>query len=498
MLGTLPDQSLYGSIFCGVLKTLISASGNHRKIIEDLSKDLVEIGEVIEPCVLQVQLFCTAEMQGLIRRLYASIFGFLRQALGWYEDKRKKRLLNSFNENFYGSFSEAIEEIRRIGRLIHKKGMIANHAETRDTRIMVEKIREGQRKSTADDDYWKLHLKKIEEKFDMLLNLEFRQQIGCYMANLLVEEGRNIAPQVLTFNATRTGIPSEHMEWSESKTFTELDNPPTSATTVRADEIFLRSLQSDLSTRTYLKDHIERDSFTLEEFIHFRLDAFEVYPSSQIFAEHRIVHAIKEWSTSIASRILWILSPPDRHYPSNASQLAAALINSADEAAIPAIHLFLDWPSNERGSIFNALYSLIRQMITLLPQQFTSTTDLSSERFARLTDQIESWEEGLAVLNGLLELAPPLLLIFIDGIDHLDYLNIGSRYVGGLLRLLQRHVWASGEQEPKKTAKIVFTTAGNCAALNGLEMRDLTVIKFTEARLQQRDKAKPGLSGVAL
>jgi hypothetical protein len=26
MLGTLPDQSLYGSIFCGVLKTLISVS----------------------------------------------------------------------------------------------------------------------------------------------------------------------------------------------------------------------------------------------------------------------------------------------------------------------------------------------------------------------------------------------------------------------------------------------------------------------------------------
>ena len=254
----------------------------------------------------------------------------------------------------------------------------------------------------------------------------------------------------------------------------------------------------DLSTRTYLKDHVERDSLALEEFIHSRLDAFEVYPSCQIFAEHQIVHAIKEWSTSIASQLLWILSPSDRHYPSNASQLAAALINSADEAAIPALHLFLDWPSNERGSIFNALYSLIRQMISLLPQQLTSTADLSSERFARLTDQIESWEAGLAVLKDLLELAPPLLLVFIDGIDHLDYLSIGTRYVESLLRLLQQHVWADREKEPKKTAKILFTTAGNCAALNGLEKRDLTVVKITETRLRQRGKAKPGLSGVAL
>jgi len=188
----------------------MEASGNHRKIIEALSKDLVEIGEVIELCVLQAQLFCITEMQGLIRRLYASVFSFLRQALGWYEDKRRKRLLNSFNENFYESFSDTIEEIRRIGRLIHTKGMIANHAETRDTRIMVEKIREGQRESTADDEYWKLHLKKIEEKCEMLLNLEFRHQIGCYMANLLVAEARDIAPLALTFNATRTGIPSEN------------------------------------------------------------------------------------------------------------------------------------------------------------------------------------------------------------------------------------------------------------------------------------------------
>jgi hypothetical protein len=76
-------------------------------------------------------------MQGLIRRLYASLFSFLRKALGWYKDKRRKRLLNSFNENFYEAFSDTIEDIRRIGRLIHTKGMIANHAETRDMRVVM-------------------------------------------------------------------------------------------------------------------------------------------------------------------------------------------------------------------------------------------------------------------------------------------------------------------------------------------------------------------------
>jgi hypothetical protein len=248
----------------------------------------------------------------------------------------------------------------------------------------------------------------------------------------------------------------------------------------------------------YQKDQLERDSRTLEEFIYLRLDPLEVCQGSQIFAEHQVVHAIKEWSTSITSQILWILGPLDRHYPSNLSSIAAALINAADEAAIPTLHLFLDWPSDERFPIFNLLYSLIRQIISLLPEQFVSPVDFSPEKFEKLNSQMESWEAGLAVLSGLLDLAPPLLLIIIDGIDHLDYLSVGSREVGNLLRLLQRHVWDDGDQEPKKTLKILFTTAGNCATLNWLDERSSTIIRMTESKPRQLGKSRAGRSEVAL
>jgi hypothetical protein len=152
-------------------------------------------------------------MQELIRGLYVSVFTFLQKALGWYEEKRRKRLLNSFNENFYDAFSDSVEEVRRIGKLIHMKGMIANHAETRDMRVMVEKMLNEQKESLADAHYWKLHLQKIEEKCDRLLNLDYRRQIGSHMADLLVLEGRQIAPLALMFNATRTGIPSEYSKF---------------------------------------------------------------------------------------------------------------------------------------------------------------------------------------------------------------------------------------------------------------------------------------------
>jgi hypothetical protein len=248
----------------------------------------------------------------------------------------------------------------------------------------------------------------------------------------------------------------------------------------------------------YQKDQLERDSRALEEFIFLRLDPLEVFEGSQIFAEHQVVHAIKEWSISITSQILWISGPLDRHYPSNLSSIAAALINAADEAAIPTLHLFLDWPSDERFSIFNMLYSLIRQIISLLPGQFVSPVDFSPEKFGKLNSQMESWEAGLTALSGLLDLAPPLLLIIIDGIDHLDYLSIGSHYVASLLQLLQRHIWGDGDQERKKTLKILFTTAGNCAGLNGLEERSLTIIRITESQPRQLGKSRAGRSEVAL
>lgn len=248
----------------------------------------------------------------------------------------------------------------------------------------------------------------------------------------------------------------------------------------------------------YQKDQLERDSRTLEEFISLRLDPLEVFEGSKIFAEHQVVHAIKEWSTSITSQILWILGLLDRHYPSNLSPIAAALINAADEAAIPTLHLFLDWPSNERVSIFNLLYSLIRQLISLLPEQFVSPVDFSLEEFGKLNSQMESWEARLVVLSGLLDLAPPLLLIIIDGIEHLDYLSIGSHYVDSLVRLLQRHVWGDGNHEPRKTLKILFTTAGNCAALNGLDEKGSTIVRLTESPSRQLGKSRAGRSEVAL
>jgi hypothetical protein len=205
------------------------ASSNHRKIIEDLAKDLTEIGDVVQSCVEPAQLFNTREMRDLVRRLYTSVFIFLREAMRWYEEKRAKRLLHSFNQDFYGKFLATLVEIRRIKELIYAKAQNASHAEIRDMRMSAERSNaeiQNSRDSIAklleavsaertdfrrkqerlDELYWLGKAQKPEERYLMLEDVNERLQIGNAMANVLIIHAKESAPTVLMFKATREGV----------------------------------------------------------------------------------------------------------------------------------------------------------------------------------------------------------------------------------------------------------------------------------------------------
>jgi hypothetical protein len=278
------------------------------------------------------------------------------------------------------------------------------------------------------------------------------------------------------------------VQWPRQRNVTEVfeDVAPTITTT-----------PSPLATQpsgTYLKSDIQSCTRHLEEFILGPIDPHQVHDSAHIFAEHQISYAIQSWSSSTNSQALWIMGPADRHYPSTTSLLAAALVNSADEAGAPCVHIFIDWPVSESAILTSVLYSLIRQLITLLPESIVTTVQLGSERFAFL-DGIwskESSELGLELVKDLLDLSPSLSLIIIDGIEHLDYLSIGACFVENLLNVFAQHSKTAGD----KTFKILFTTAGNCASLNILDEEYLKIVKASDLMSRQPGKGGPGQSEV--
>jgi hypothetical protein len=112
--------------------------------VEGLSKALAEIGDYVQLSVHHAKLVNTAEMREAVSQIYATIFCFLREAMGWYKAKRLNRLVKSFDQNLYEKFSDILDKIKQRAEQIHKRGIIAHHAKTTDimyeTRNMNEKL----------------------------------------------------------------------------------------------------------------------------------------------------------------------------------------------------------------------------------------------------------------------------------------------------------------------------------------------------------------------
>jgi hypothetical protein len=162
-------------------------------------------------------------MKALIYRLYTAVFTFLREAVRWYGDKKRKRLLNSFNQNFYERFSDTLKEIRQIEKLIHARALIASHAELRDSHAEIRNTQRSIRKILSavervevisreqpDEDYWRRRLPNSEGRYISLKSIEERLQTGYHTAGLLEIDSSNTVPAVPALYATREGLPEQY------------------------------------------------------------------------------------------------------------------------------------------------------------------------------------------------------------------------------------------------------------------------------------------------
>lgn len=112
---------------------------NHCKVAEDLGKALNYISKELDLCVDTLKIWNRHDVQGLVGELYSYIFHFLRCAIKWFQSKRIKRALNAFNENFFETFEDHIENIRQVSAHIRHKTAIKTQAELKDVREVVIK-----------------------------------------------------------------------------------------------------------------------------------------------------------------------------------------------------------------------------------------------------------------------------------------------------------------------------------------------------------------------
>lgn len=138
MLQVVPQGNQYTSLIVGTITSIVKASVNHERIAEELAGALCVISEHIADCEVELELFKTEEMMGAVADLYAHVFLFLSDTLSWHLKKRRRRVLDSFNEKFFDRFEDEIDNIKYKSDAIKRKMGHGSAAEQRFTRIAVE------------------------------------------------------------------------------------------------------------------------------------------------------------------------------------------------------------------------------------------------------------------------------------------------------------------------------------------------------------------------
>lgn len=175
-----------------------------------------------------------------------------------------------------------------------------------------------------------------------------------------------------------------------------------------------------------------------------------------------IVIRLQSWISAATTQTLWIIGKPG--YPSECSIAAAHVTTISSNAGFSALSFFLRPESLEPNSsressvvvhLITLLYSLIRQLISFLPESVEDAHDI---RFALplLDGTPESIPKALSLIQSLLKSAPPLLLCIFDGLQLLDHPKTND-FVD---QLLGKFAGDSGD----RVVKILLTTNGFCAA----------------------------------
>ncbi|RYC59102.1 hypothetical protein CHU98_g7105 [Xylaria longipes] len=337
ILEIIPEGSEYVSVFAGTLNVIIQASVNHERIAEGLSEALCTISEHVAECKTELEMYHTREMMQLITDFYAHIFVFLSDVMGWITEKKRKRLLDSFNEKFFQKFEHQIGMIKQRSERIRSFAAQSSRAEQRLTRVAVEDLAQdvrlglvGQKRQEAEVVY---HAERIER--ELYEGRKERQQLREDAHNFTLLAGR--ITNMLEDKALIWIGDSRSMGINKRILMTEgyLPGFPSQLLSTAGD---YSPMGSPLST-DWTSESILLNSKHLEDFFHrdrVRLEDDRLGPTG-VSAD--VVRRLSEWMKNPISLFLWLEGPridaDDIDNP--ITVLSNRVIQLAEQAQVPTI-----------------------------------------------------------------------------------------------------------------------------------------------------------------
>lgn len=206
--------------------------------------------------------------------------------------------------------------------------------------------------------------------------------------------------------------------------------------------------------------------------------------ASQVFKR------VQEWMSTLDSERLWLHGPAYAAIPSQVSLAAASIVLASEQNKVKLIAYrvrvddFLDsdikplddmsllsddedfekQSAPELERMVSMVYSLIRQMVWLLPDHVVTKANFSYERFDELDGTVQTLPQAYDIFEELLALMPSLFLCIIDGIQLIDcgvYDDEGctADYLDRFLDILWR-------AESDRTMKVLLVSDGLCPTLS--------------------------------
>ncbi|KAI1338824.1 hypothetical protein F5Y15DRAFT_98862 [Xylariaceae sp. FL0016] len=443
LFSVIPNNDRYLSLFTGVISSIVKASVNYEHIAQGFSKALADITVDLKFVRRSTRIHKSEEMCAIIIDLYVHTFKFLCDMMTWYSS-RGRRFRSAFDCRFYDkAVEQKVTDIRRLVWRVEKELDLESASgikQINEKVIGIETtVKDYMRESAEENRMNQLNNTRITQQLRYIADM---LSVGTSAANLL-----GSSAQQFYIGPGQVAKANHQLEIGESS----------SSALTKVSQQYVEGLP-----RT--REQLERTSRIIDGYIEDAKEDLlrETDLMSRPNIPEEVTTEVQRWLTEENNSFLWIEGSGEDTADLPLTLLALHVYLITMRARIPIASFFSkdtynsagSAPSSDVAGLVALLYSLIGQLVLLVPMSFNATRALTESNFQMLDGELGSTDAALDIVEALLELSPPSLILVLNGLEIIE----SERTVKQLHRLLK----SIRAQSKVKTLKLLLTTSGYC------------------------------------
>ena len=409
-------------------------------------------------------------------QLYTRIFRFLLPYLRWDQSKWE-RLKGSLDKTYYDdNIKGPLDEVLKFSEYVRRE------AGVQSTKVLLQNEALGRMGLRAGQANLAVGSENLERTKNIERMMSNRATMNRF-ANLSVSEENSLGSSLFNYVARMldTGGHGKAMLMANTERAAYNQRTQMPGTTERHIQTgpplaALEACGATQQVNNYTFEGLELASHSMGA-LHTEFTS-EFIPLPQQTA-NKVFGPLQEWLSAIESRILWVYGPSNTTIPSDLSLTSAYVVSMINSVKLPLVAHRCRQEDSATGSLITMVYSLILQLVWLVPEQFSTEKDFTSSRFAKLDNSLSSLPDALLLLEDLLTIAPRLLTFVVDGIliceDDRDDEDGTGIFLNFFIEILK-------QSKNTRFLKVLLTTNGLCHRLWGSLDPDEQVDAMNEAQ----------------